>query len=72
MVPVEQDKEDTITSRNETIKCTKCGGEMSAGFMLSVGFRGAAGAVSWQGGEPEPSFWTGIKQSGKECHSIDV
>ncbi len=27
--------------QDETIKCAKCGGEMSAGFILSMGFRAA-------------------------------
>lgn len=57
---------------NETIKCVKCGGEMSAGFVLNMGFRAAAGAATWQEGDPEPSFWTGVKHFGKAKHPITV
>ena len=28
---------------NDTMKCAKCGGEMSAGFILNTGLRVAAG-----------------------------
>ena len=58
--------------QGETMKCAKCGGEMSAGFILSMGSRAAAGASTWQEGDPEPSFWTGIKHVGKEQYPITV
>ena len=65
-------EEDKGTMQNETTKCVKCGGEMSAGFILNMGFRAAAGASTWQEGDPEPSFWTGIKHFEKEKHPITV
>jgi hypothetical protein len=56
--------------QKQAIRCVKCGGEMSRGFILSMGFRAAAGASTWQEGDPEASFWTGIKHLGKGKHPI--
>ena len=42
--------------------CPKCGGSMSAGFIVDQGY-GTAHVSTWQDGEPKKSFWLGLKQS---------
>ena len=65
-------EEEKGDMENETTKCVECGGEMSEGFILNMGFRAAAGASTWQEGDSEPSFWSGIKPSGKAKHPTTV
>jgi len=40
--------------------CNKCGGPMSKGFILDMDNTGSSQS-KWLEGEPELSFWTGIK-----------
>jgi hypothetical protein len=44
--------------------CPKCSGLMEEGFILDVAQRGY-GQATWVQGPPEPSFWAGLKLTGK-------
>jgi DNA-directed RNA polymerase subunit M/transcription elongation factor TFIIS len=57
---------------DDKMTCAKCGGEMSAGYVLNLGLPAAAGPSTWQEGDPEPSFWTGVKHFGKAKHPVTV
>ena len=41
--------------------CTKCGGTLTAGFIVDQGDSGIAHASQWQGGEPRRTWYGGIK-----------
>ena len=41
--------------------CPKCGGGMKRGFVLDSTGQGAYRQSVWVPGEPEKSFWTGLK-----------
>lgn len=45
-----------------SLKCPKCVGAMSEGFIIDEA-RGARRVIRWQPGKPIRSIWTGIKQS---------
>lgn len=47
------------------IECAKCRGRMEEGF-ISDNTHGGVLASRWVEGQPENSFWTGIKTSGKK------
>ena len=49
-----------------TPTCPKCAGEMAAGFILDRGHGGAIAPATWQDGELERSFWTGLKTKGHQ------
>ena len=51
--------------------CPKCEGEMEEGFIADATY-GGVGASTWVEGEPERSFWTGIKTKGKEQIQIST
>ena len=42
------------------IACPRCSGSMEAGFVVDESY-GTRTVAKWVEGEPEPSFWTGIK-----------
>ena len=46
-------------------KCAKCGGAMEEGFVRDV-LQGGCTPATWVEGQPEWSFWSGTKTSGKE------
>jgi uncharacterized protein DUF6487 len=41
--------------------CPKCNGTMQRGFVLDNADQGAYKQARWVPGEPEKSFWTGLK-----------
>jgi predicted nucleic-acid-binding Zn-ribbon protein len=45
------------------LKCPKCGAAMEQGFLLDVGHANAGRQSQWVAGEPEASFWLGLKVS---------
>jgi hypothetical protein len=47
-------------------QCPACDVAMEEGFMLDRGHANAARVGEWVEGEPERSFWAGIKLRGKE------
>ena len=47
-------------------ECLRCRGPMEPGFLLDRHHHSQAGTQQWIEGEPERSFWTGIKTRGKE------
>lgn len=50
--------------------CTKCGGEMVAGFVLDKSY-GTAEVITWQEGQPRKTFWQGLtKQAGNAEYEI--
>ena len=40
--------------------CAKCGGAMTAGYILDDAYHGKK-VANWVEGEPERSMWTGLK-----------
>lgn len=51
--------------------CPKCDGSMELGFVPELGYNSIARNV-WLEGEPVPSFWTGIKISGKVLYAVQT
>lgn len=47
-------------------ECLRCRGPMEPGFVLDRGHHSVAQTQDWVEGEPERSFWTGLKTRGKE------
>lgn len=45
----------------EAKTCAGCGGTMEEGFVLDRGHYGFPSEQQWAGGEPQSSFWTGLK-----------
>ena len=56
-----------IGSRN----CPKCQGEMEEGFIADTTYGGVV-TSKWVEGEPEKSFWTGIKTRDREQIQIST
>ncbi len=52
------DSEEMMESRNQ---CPKCNGEMKQGFILDHKDYASALVTQWQPGEPQKSFWRGVK-----------
>jgi len=64
---------------SETMKCPRCEGEMTEGFILDADHTGAPMApatwftqAKWVAGKPESSVWTGVKWSDKEAFRISA
>lgn len=49
-----------------TKTCPKCQGSMETGVMLDKGHGDSLNTTEWLEGEPERSFWSGVKTKGKE------
>lgn len=43
-------------------RCPKCDGRMAGGFVVDHGDNGQVHVSTWQSGEPQKSFWAGLKQ----------
>jgi len=54
---------------DKSIKCPKCKAAMEEGFILDREHGGVA-VSQWVEGEPERSFWTGIKTRGREKFQV--
>lgn len=48
-----------------TPHCPHCNKVMTNGYILDVTQHGKAQVPQWVAGEPEKSFWTGLKMSGR-------
>ena len=46
--------------------CPKCRTPMEPGLLLDKGHHSSLNISEWLEGEPEKSFWTGLKTKGKE------
>lgn len=47
-------------------KCAKCGGGLSAGFIVDQGDYSLAGVSKWQDGAPHQTWYGGVKQDGEQ------
>jgi hypothetical protein len=50
--------------------CLRCRGPMEPGFLLDRHHHHSLGTQDWVEGEPERSFWTGIKTRGKDKYPV--
>lgn len=50
--------------------CPKCGARMEAGFVVDLTQHHSYAQSGWVEGEPEPSFWTGLKIDERAKHAI--
>lgn len=55
---------------NEPKDCLRCQGKMELGFVLDRGPHHVVRTQDWVQGEPERSFWSGIKTRGKDKYSV--
>ena len=55
---------------NAPKECLRCHGQMIFGFLLDRHQHSQARTQLWIEGQPERSFWTGIKTKGKEQHAV--
>jgi predicted nucleic-acid-binding Zn-ribbon protein len=51
-------------------KCLKCGGVMNEGFVLDLGDYQIKQQQVWVEGEPEPSFWSGLKTKNRDAYHV--
>ena len=51
-------------------KCLKCGGVMHEGFVLDVGDYQVKQQQVWIEGEPEASFWSGLKTKNRAAFYV--
>ncbi len=51
-------------------KCLKCGGVMREGFVLDVGDYQVKQQQIWIEGEPETSFWSGLKTKNRAAFHV--
>ena len=55
---------------SKTIPCPKCDGPMEAGFILDKSHMNVPTVSEWLEGEPEVSFWSGLKTKNRERLAI--
>ena len=53
-------------------KCIKCGGTLTEGFLLDRGHYNGKMKQIWVEGEPEESFWSGIKTTDKAAYYVQA
>ena len=53
-------------SKQPVSDCSKCHGSMQIGYLLERGHGDRRATTAWIEGEPEPSFWQGLKTTGRE------
>jgi len=54
------------------MKCPKCSGDMSDGFIIDYGDYNAKRQQIWVEGPPEESFWSGIKTAHKKAFNVQA
>jgi len=54
-----------------TGRCPKCDARMAAGFIIDHG-HGTAHISTWQAGDPQKSFWLGVKQAKADQKAIST
>jgi len=52
------------------IKCSKCNGAMSEGFVIDHGDYQIKQEQIWVTGAPEASFWSGLKTSNRDAFTV--
>ena len=55
---------------SNVLSCPKCGASMEAGFILDKAHYGMPTVSEWLEGEPEISFWSGLKTKNHERHNV--
>ena len=55
---------------SDVLSCPKCGASMEAGFILDKAHYGMPTVSEWLEGEPEISFWSGLKTKNHERHNV--
>lgn len=58
-------------TRSEKMECSDCGGVMVEGFILQPAPGGYA-VSRWIKGEPQRSWWRGIKTKDVECRAVET
>ena len=53
-------------------KCSKCDGAMVEGFIIDYGAHEYKRQQIWIEGQPEASFWSGIKTSGRAVFNVQA
>jgi len=51
-------------------ECLRCRSSMEPGFVVDRGHNQRAATQKWVEGEPERSFWTGLKTKGRESFEV--
>ena len=51
-------------------ECLRCRGSMEPGFVIDHRHHHQVDTQSWVEGDPERSFWRGLKTKGKETHAV--
>ena len=51
-------------------ECLRCRGPMEPGFVVDRGHHSAPDTQSWVEGQPERTFWRGLKTAGREKHPV--
>lgn len=51
-------------------ECLRCRGAMEPGFVLDKGHHNSRDVQKWVEGEPERSFWQGLKTRDREQHPV--
>lgn len=54
------------------IVCSSCGERMERGFIFDRGHIEYKTQQAWVEGEPEASFWSGVKTSGRNSRSVEA
>ena len=52
------------------MKCPKCGGATTGGFIIDHGHMHVRTQQIWVEGAPEASFWKGLKTSGRAIYTV--
>jgi len=56
----------------QQIKCPKCNGVMTTGYVIDRDHGGMRQEQIWVEGEPEPSFWSGLKTSNRDVFKVQA
>lgn len=51
---------------SESTQCPKCRGQMEPGFLLDKAHHDQLKSSEWLEGQPESSFWGGLKTKGRD------
>jgi len=54
------------------VNCSKCNSAMTTGYVIDRGHGGMRQEQIWVEGEPEPSFWSGLKTSGRDVLKVQA
>lgn len=54
------------------LACAGCGSLLQRGFIIDRGHYDSKSPQAWVEGEPESSFWSGLKTSDREIRRVDA